>query len=154
MVVQAVGVHLKMKVVEDEWRGSRDKKKVPLYTTGTICCGFSNYPLGTWLETKCNLDEPQSQLWTILAVNCWECRCNQNVRRTCLSEWRFSEDGYYYRIIFHRLSRLMLPNAFLKSMKIVRNEVFHSKHCSMMLRKVKMWPIPFIIKICNLCEKY
>ena len=48
----------------------------------------------------------------------------------------------------------MLSNAFLKSTKFIQREIeaFHSKHCSMMLRRVNIWsihPLPFLKPVCS-----
>ena len=54
--------------------------------------------------------------------------------------------------IFHRVSQCTLSNAFLKSMKLINRGVFHSKHCSMIFRNLKIWsihPRPFLNPACS-----
>ena len=53
----------------------------------------------------------------------------------------------------HKLSLCMLSNAFSKSTKLIYSCLCHSVHCSMMLRRVKIWsahPLPFRNPACSL----
>ena len=59
----------------------------------------------------------------------------------------------YKRRMRHKLSLCMLSNAFLKSTKLIYSGLCHSVHCSMMLRRVKIWsahPLPFRNPACSL----
>ena len=59
----------------------------------------------------------------------------------------------YKRRMRHKLSLCMLSNAFSKSTKLIYSCLCHSVHCSMMLRRVKIWsahPLPFRNPACSL----
>lgn len=70
----------------------------------------------------------------------------------CLTTLTMFSGHLYASRIFHTVSLLILSKSFSRSMKLMYTLVFHSIHCSMIFRSVKMWsmhPMPGLKPTCS-----